>query len=96
MTSGNRTVRVEFYGIPRARTGVSESTVEMDGDSTTVENVLSQLAARFPSLGRDCLDRNELREGFAANVQGERFVRHKEEILRAGETLLIFSADAGG
>lgn len=91
-----RTIRVEFYGIPRARAGVAETTIGFAGDAVTFAYVLQKLAARFPALATDCLSGDGLRDGYAANLGGMKFVRGPEDRLSAGDTLLIFSADAGG
>ena len=96
MPGTSRTILIEFFGIPRARAGVSETTIEISEETVTLGAVLAHLAARFPALAVECIVGEELRDGFAANLRGERFLRAPSEILTAGDTLLIISADAGG
>ncbi|MDP6469248.1 MAG: MoaD/ThiS family protein [Pirellulaceae bacterium] len=89
-------IRVEFYGIPRHRTGVATTTVEIAGTTALLIDVVRRLSDRFPNLARDCFDQDGLRDGFAANVNGERFVSDASTPLVDGSCLLILSADAGG
>jgi molybdopterin converting factor small subunit len=96
MTSEPFQLRVEFFGIPRARAGVADAIVELPTHATELQSVLQTLGERFPRLGAECLAGGSLREGFSANINGQRFVYRPEERLIAGETLLLLSADAGG
>ncbi len=89
-------IQVEFYGIPRHRTGVATTTVEVAGETVRLNDVFRQLSDRFPGLARDCFDQEGLRDGYAANVDGERFVTDASTPLADGYCLLILSADAGG
>ncbi len=85
-------VRVEFYGIPRARAGVGR--VEIAQVSTLGE-LLSELTTRFPEFGRDCAN-HQLAPQYIANLDGQRFVRDAATTLEGVETVLILSTDAGG
>ena len=96
MSTGSRTIRVEFYGIPRLRAGVAEAIVELSGDSCTLADVLRVLAKRFPGMASECLRDDRLGDGFAVNIGGSRFVVDTQEVVRAGESRLVLSADAGG
>ena len=89
-------IRVEFYGIPRHRTGVATTTVKIVGATARLNDVFRQLSDRFPDLARDCFDQDGLCDGYAANVNGERFVTDASTPLADGSCLLILSADAGG
>jgi molybdopterin converting factor small subunit len=85
-------ITVEFYGVPRERAGVK--TVTAAGDS--LGELLLDVGNQFPQLAAVCLERGRLRPGFAANLNGERFVSDPDTPLGPGDTLLILSADAGG
>ena len=89
-------VHIEFYGIPRRRAGVSQTTVEMHGEVARLGEVLTHLATRFPRLGQDCLTGDRLRSGYCANLGGQRFVTDPDTRLQPGDCLLILHADAGG
>lgn len=89
-------IQVEFYGIPRHRTGVGTTTVEVAGETVRLSDVFRQLRDRFPGLARDCFDQDGLRDGYAANVDGKRFVTDSSTPMADGSCLLILSADAGG
>jgi len=87
---------IEFFGIPRSRAGVADVELRLAANEVALEAVYGELARRFPQLGRDCFEAGRLRTGFAANLNGERFVSDGQTRLRDGDSLLIMSADAGG
>ena len=80
-------MQVEFFGVPRARAGVSRLDVQAD----TLGQLLKALAVRIPSLGTD-----RLHPSFVASLNGDRFVTDPETPLGENDCLLILSADAGG
>jgi molybdopterin converting factor small subunit len=91
-------VRVEFFGVPRIRAGVSF--VEIGGASTLGE-AYEVLANRLPTLQGECLRLQggvtwELTDHCVANLGGDRFVRDLGQPLKPDDVLLILSADAGG
>jgi molybdopterin converting factor small subunit len=85
-------IKVEFFGLPRERAGTAAMAVE----GRQLSDVLRTLEARCPALALDCIESGRLRSGFAANLNGERFVTDPTTPLKSGDTLLILSADAGG
>jgi molybdopterin converting factor small subunit len=89
-------IRVEFYGIARQRAGMSEIKLELPTADVRLTEVLAQLAARLPALGRDLLAAGRLHESLAANLDGSRFISDPATLIRDGQCLLILSADAGG
>jgi molybdopterin converting factor small subunit len=84
-------MHVEFLGIPRERTGVSEVVIEAE----TLGQVLVTLGERFPAL-RDLIAAGGLHPSIAANLNGDAFVRDPRTRLAEGDRLLILSADVGG
>lgn len=85
-------IQIEFYGIPRARAGIAETT--SDGQSLGL--VLADLEARFPGLAECCIADGKLRPGFVANLDGHRFTTDEHTDLAPFGSVLILSADAGG
>jgi molybdopterin converting factor small subunit len=85
-------VAVEFFGIPRARAGLAQTSAV----GANLGDVLADLAAKFPSLGETCIKGRSLRPGFIVNLGAERFVTLPETPLREGDTVLLLSLDAGG
>ncbi|MEK6239624.1 MAG: MoaD/ThiS family protein [Planctomycetales bacterium] len=85
-------VTVEFFGIPRERTKLSKVIVE----GARLDEVFRELEEQFPDLAQACLQDGRLREGFAANLNGERFVSDPATEMQLGDSLLIMTADAGG
>ncbi|MBP89576.1 MAG: hypothetical protein CMJ64_23180 [Planctomycetaceae bacterium] len=88
-------IRVEFYGIPRSHAGVEFTTIEFEQDGILLGDVLSNLSQRFPNLA-ECIEADRLKPEYRASVDGDRFVSGRDEMLSAGSSLLIMSADAGG
>jgi molybdopterin converting factor small subunit len=88
-------IRVEFYGIPRSRAGVEFTMVEIAQDGIQLGDLLGNLSRRFPDLA-ECIEAGQLKPGYRASVDGDRFVSSNDETLAAGSCLLIMSADAGG
>jgi molybdopterin converting factor small subunit len=82
---------VEFLGIPRERTGISELEIEAE----TFGQVLGALSARCPGLS-ELITAEGLHPSLAANLNGDEFVKSLETRFAAGDRLLILSADAGG
>lgn len=85
-------VQVEFFGIPRARAGVTQTTV--DGD--TVGAILEDLARRFPKLAESCIEGCHLKPGYTLNLRGDLFLTDPQAKLVDGDVLLFLSLDAGG
>ncbi len=76
----------------RARAGVATTTAAGD----CLGDVLADLAARFPDLATTCIDGRQLRPGFTANLDGQRFITDPDTRLEDGDRLLLLSLDAGG
>ena len=85
-------VCVELFGIARQRAGVEEVHLE----ANSLREALAALAKRFPELAKSCFDGGQLRHGFIANLNGDRFITDPETLIRPDDSLLILSADAGG
>lgn len=88
-------VRVEFFGIPRQRAGVSVVDLELE-TPTSLAHVLRQLSELFPALEHECIVDGELVAGLVASLGGARFLRDSATELDGTTSLLILSADAGG
>jgi molybdopterin converting factor small subunit len=85
-------VTVEFYGIPRHRAGRSELAVP----AGTVAQVLAAVERACPALAGLRLASGRLAPHYLLSVDGRHFVAEPQERLRAGERVLLLSADAGG
>lgn len=89
-------IRVEFFGIARERAGRSELTLESSSPQTALGDVLNQVASQVPKLGQELLANGELHPSLSANLDGARFIRDPQTMIRNGQILIILSADAGG
>ena len=86
------TVKVELFGIPRARAGLAQ-TMSSGHD---LGDILADMASRFPELAVNCIQGRYLKPGFTANLSGHRFVTDPDTLLHDGDSVLILSLDAGG
>jgi len=86
------TVRVEFYGIARRRSGVES----LDVEAANLGELFAQVAERLPALSTTCFANGRLKDGYLANINGQQFASAVETPLDDGDTVLILSADAGG
>ncbi len=84
-------MHVEFLGIPRERTGVSEVEVH----AATLGELLGAIASRFPQFG-DLISARGMHRSLAANLNGDTFVSDPETTLGANDRVLLLSADVGG
>ncbi len=89
-------IRVEFFGIARQRAGAAELMLAMPRAEMALGEVLGELAARVPSLSGEWIADGRLHESLTANLDGVQFVSDPATVVRDGQSLLIFSADAGG
>ncbi len=89
-------VHIEFYGIPRSRTGVCRTEFELNEPTATLAQLVCRLQDRFPEFATDCLVGGEFNRSVIASLDGNRFIRDVTTTIRDGETLLIMSADGGG
>ncbi|MBM80400.1 MAG: hypothetical protein CMJ78_07375 [Planctomycetaceae bacterium] len=85
-------IRVEFYGIARARAGVAQ----VDIEAATLGAAVNLLGQKFPDLASECFQGQQLRSGYLANINGQQFTTDASHQLLDGDNLLILSADAGG
>ena len=90
------TIRVELYGIPRQRAGTDVMSVSADSSGVSLGDVLEVLAKQSPGLAAACFDEGVLKKEYLASIDGETFITDPLVMLVPGQTLLLFSADAGG
>jgi len=90
-------IRIEFYGIARARAGLSSADVPLSGGQATLADVLHFVGEAAPTFGgSELIVGGRLHPSLAANLDGQRFVSDPATLIRDGQCLLILSADAGG
>ena len=85
-------IKVELFGIPRVRAGVSQTLAS----GSTLGEVIEDLAKRFPALGEECFQGRFLKVGYTANLRGEHFLTDPAFRLNEGDAILFLSLDAGG
>ena len=85
-------MRVELFGVARARAGTEAVTVE----ASSLAEAIVALAAACPGLVPEVIADDRLADGFLASLNGEQFVRDGGLALDAGDTLLILGAQVGG
>ncbi len=86
-------MRIELFGIARARAGRDQVTVE----GADLGAALRALAAACPELVPEILaDGGRLADGYLTSLNGEGFVTDQDMPLSAEDTLQILGAQAGG
>jgi molybdopterin converting factor small subunit len=85
-------VTVEFYGVPRAQARRREVRVA----AATAAEALAGVAAMCPALAGVCDKEGQLNPHFLLSLDGEHFVTDLTQTLKAGDRLVLLSADAGG
>jgi molybdopterin converting factor small subunit len=90
--AGTVEVTIEFYGIPRERAGRSSLPVA----AVTVRDALNEMAQDCPALRDVFRPDGCMSPHYLLSVDGTEFVGDLDRNLRAGERLLLLSADVGG
>jgi molybdopterin converting factor small subunit len=85
-------VTIELFGVPRARAGRKNLTVS----AATAGEALAAAIKECPGLEGVCRADRRLAPQYLLSLDGQRFVNDLSEALKAGDRLLLFSADAGG
>ena len=90
-------IRVELFG--RARLLCARRSVEVEIPPRAEQGALAAaLAASCPELVGEAIreDRSGLRESYTFNLNGTLFMCDGPTTLRAGDSVLLFSSQAGG
>lgn len=90
--SNSGLLKVQFVGVPRLRTGVSQWYAQPG----TLQNVLQQVCQQFPALGDLITESGQLASWYRIALDEGEFVEDLQLPVQAGQTLLILSADVGG
>lgn len=90
-------VRVELFGTPRLRAGRREVELDLPAQASR-QQVIQALAEACPALVGPVLgeDLNRLQEGYVFNLNGASFLAGDVFLLQSGDSLLLFSNQAGG
>jgi molybdopterin converting factor small subunit len=90
-------VRVELFGMARLGSGRALLDLDLPGDATLTQ-VAQALVAACPALRGLAVraDGTGLLESYRLNLNGRVFVTEAGVPLRPGDTLLLFSSQAGG
>ena len=89
-------IRVELYGIPRQRAGTELLHVAAESAGISLAQILTDLENQAPELAAACFQQGTLRNGYLASIDGKTFVTDPQTVVLPGQSLLLFSADAGG
>lgn len=85
-------MRIELFGIVRARAGTELVEVE----AQTLGEAVRALAETCPGLVPEVIAGGHLTAGFLVSLNGERFLDDEAAPLAADDTLLVLGAQAGG
>ena len=98
---------VEFFGLARARTGTPRCELVCPGPDVTLADVWQEVTRQFPSLANTMAESDAPANvgsvtdmlgtrGYLINIDGKSFSADPQQWVRAGQTIIIMSADAGG
>lgn len=90
--TGPGEVTVEFFGVPRLRAGRAELVVPPG----TVAGVLAAVGRACPGLTGLLRPDGQLSPHYLLSLDGRTFVCDLTHEVRAGDRVLLLSADAGG
>ena len=90
-------VQVEFFGLARILSGRRQVELSVPEASESGDVVVA-LAETCPELVGGVLleDRSGLRESYTFNLNGTSFICDQPMQLRTGDSILLFSSQAGG
>lgn len=92
-------VRVELFGLPRLIAGEKEITLRLEQDAT-FRDVVRTLARRYPDMIGDVVqaDGETLQAPNILNLDGRRMIQahQMDELLSAGDRIILMSMSAGG
>jgi hypothetical protein len=91
------TIQVELYGLAQIACGRRQMAIAVPHEAA-VTDIMTALAEACPAL-RGCVIRADLSglyESYVLNLNGLAFVARERLQLQPGDTLLLFSSQAGG
>ena len=90
-------IQVELFGMARLAARRNRVQVRVPADAGT-GHLAAALAEACPDLLDDVVleDRSGLQKSYAVNLNGKSFVSGRRLGLKDGDTLLVFSSQAGG
>ncbi len=91
------TIQVELFGLAQLACGRRQLTCDVPYDATLADIVVA-LAAVCPALVGLAIrhDLSGLYDSYVLNVNGLQFIAQERVYLQPGDTLLLFSSQAGG
>ena len=100
MTDGKATlvtVQVELYGLAQIACGRRQVAIAVPPEAA-VTDIMAALAEACPALRQHVIraDLSGLCESYVLNLNGLAFVAQERLRLQSGDTLLLFSSQAGG
>jgi molybdopterin converting factor small subunit len=89
-------VTIEYFGVPRQKTGVSSDSLSFVNSPTLLSDVLTEIARQHTAFGDQCLTGDQLSRETIINLNGDEFIRSLDTQVVNGDHILILSTDAGG
>ena len=91
------TINVELFGHARTIAGVHDVQLQLPTESSASDLAVA-LAAALPSLVSTALDENgaHLLSSYTANLNGLEFMGKEPIPISAGDSIFLFSSQAGG
>ena len=89
---GPAEVTIELHGVPRLKAGFARFACQAD----TVGQALDALGEASEPIKTTVLTNGFVHPAYKLNINGDRFVESRDEMLVEGDELLLLAADVGG
>ena len=89
-------ITVEYYGIPRQKTGVCSDSLNFSKHPIDLQQVLTEVSRKHADFTEHCMDGDQLSRQTIINLNGDQFVKSLQTEVVDGDNILILSTDAGG
>ena len=89
-------ITVEYFGIPRQKTGVCSDSLSFSKYPVNLQQVLAEISLKHTDFTNHCMDGDQLSRQTIINLNGDQFVESLQTEVMDGDNILILSTDAGG
>ena len=89
-------ITVEYFGIPRQKTGVCSDSLSFSEHPVNLQQVLAEISLKHADFTVHCMDGDQLSRQTIINLNGDQFIKSLQTVVVDGDNILILSTDAGG
>ena len=89
-------ITVEYFGIPRQKTGVCSDSLSFSEHPVNLQQVLAEISLKHADFTDHYMDGDQLSRQTIINLNGDQFIKSLQTVVVDGDNILILSTDAGG